>query len=93
MKNIDIKSLIIGVLLATTIIFGMGATGKLGNGPVKIDGPVDVRLSFGSSKATASNTSTPTELDNLDTLNVKLSGGIYNSIPKSLKLSGAVVTD
>ena len=27
MKNIDIKSLIIGVLLATTIIFGMGATG------------------------------------------------------------------
>ena len=27
MKTIDIKSLIIGVLLATTIIFGMGATG------------------------------------------------------------------
>jgi len=26
MKNIDIKSMIIGVLLATTIIFGMGAT-------------------------------------------------------------------
>ena len=28
MKNIDIKSLIIGVLLTITIIFGMGATGK-----------------------------------------------------------------
>ncbi len=28
MKNIDIKSVIIGVLLTTTIIFGMGATGK-----------------------------------------------------------------
>ena len=26
MKNIDIKSLIIGVLLTSTIIFGMGAT-------------------------------------------------------------------
>jgi hypothetical protein len=28
MKNIDIKSLIIGALLTSTIIFGMGATGK-----------------------------------------------------------------
>ena len=28
MKNIDIKSVIIGVLLTTTVILGMGATGK-----------------------------------------------------------------
>ena len=27
MKNIDIKSLIIGVLLTTTVFFGLGATG------------------------------------------------------------------
>ena len=85
MKTIDIKSLIIGVLLATTLIFGMGATGKLGNGPVKIDGPVDVRLSFGSSKATASNTSTPTELSSGATL--KLTGTV------STLVSGRVKTD
>ncbi len=28
MKYIDIKSVIIGVLLTTTMLFGMGATGK-----------------------------------------------------------------
>ena len=28
MKTIDIKSVIIGVLLNTTVLFGMGATGK-----------------------------------------------------------------
>ena len=28
MKNIDIKSVIIGVLLTTTVLFGVGATGK-----------------------------------------------------------------
>ena len=28
MKTIDVKSMIIGVLLTTTVIFGMGATGK-----------------------------------------------------------------
>ena len=28
MKDIDIKSVIIGALLATTVFFGMGATGK-----------------------------------------------------------------
>ena len=28
MKTIDIKSMIIGVLLTTTVLFGMGATGK-----------------------------------------------------------------
>ena len=28
MKTIDVKSMIIGVLLTTTVLFGMGATGK-----------------------------------------------------------------
>ena len=28
MKNIDIKSVIIGVLLTTTVLFGVGAAGK-----------------------------------------------------------------
>ena len=28
MKTIDVKSMIIGVLLTTTVLFGMGATSK-----------------------------------------------------------------
>ena len=28
MKNIDIKSVIIGILLTSTVFFGLGATGK-----------------------------------------------------------------
>ena len=70
MKNIDIKSTIIGALLTSTIFLGIAATSNIGNGTVKLDGPVDVRLSFGSSKATASNTSTPTDLDSQDTLKI-----------------------
>ena len=62
MKNIDIKSLIIGALLTSTIFLGIAATSNIGNGTVKLDGPVDVRLSFGSSNASSSNTSTPTAL-------------------------------
>jgi hypothetical protein len=72
MKNIDIKSTVIGALLTSTIFLGIAATSNIGNGTVKLDGPVDVRLSFGSSKATASNTSTPTELGNRDTLTINL---------------------
>jgi len=72
MKNIDIKSLIIGALLTSTIILGIAATSNGGNGTVKLDGPVDVRLSFGSSKASFSNTSTPTDLDTGDRLNLKV---------------------
>ena len=72
MESIDVKSLLIGALLTSTIFLGIAATSNIGNGTVKLDGPVDVRLSFGSSKATASNTSTPTELDNRDTLTLNL---------------------
>ena len=32
MKTIDIKSVIIGVLLTTTVLFGMGATSKADTG-------------------------------------------------------------
>ena len=74
MKTLDIKSLIIGALLTSTIFLGIAATSNIGNGTVKLDGPVDVRLSFGSSKATASNTSTPTDLDSQDTLKIVHSG-------------------
>lgn len=72
MKNIDIKSTGIGALLTSTIFLGIAATGNVGNGTVKLEGPIDLRLSFGSPKATASNTSTPTELDNQDTLNLTI---------------------
>ena len=80
MKNIYIKSTVIGALLTSTIFLGIAATSNIGNGTVKLDGPVDVRLSFGSSKATASNTSTPTELDNNDKLSVKLSGTLVTTV-------------
>ena len=72
MKNIDIKSTVIGALLTSTIFLGIAATSNIGNGTVKLEGPIDLRLSFGSPKATASNTSTPTELDNQDTLNLTI---------------------
>ena len=72
MKNIDIKSLIIGVLLATTIIIGVAAAGNTGNRTVKLEGPIDLRLSFGSTGVASLNTSTPTELKNRDTLTVNL---------------------
>ena len=69
MKNIDIKSLLIGALFTSTVIFGVAAVSGPASGKVKLDGPVDVHLSFGSSKPSASNTSTPTALD-------RISGGI-----------------
>ena len=86
MKNIDIKSLLIGALFTSTVIFGVAAVSGPASGKVQLDGPVDVRLSFGSSKPSSSNTSTPTALEDDDTLKVKLSTGI-------LVLGGAVDTD
>ena len=71
-KNIDIKSLTIGVLLTTTIIIGVAAAGNTGNRTVKLEGPIDLRLSFGSPRVSSLNTSTPTELKNRDTLTVNL---------------------
>ena len=76
MKNIDFKSLAIGALLTTTIFLGIAATGPLANGKVKLDGPVDVRLSFGGSGVSTTDSSTPTEIDNGDTLNVNLNNGV-----------------
>ena len=88
MENIDIKSLIIGALFTSTVIFGVAAVSGPASGKVKLDGPVDVRLSFGSSKPSSSNTSTPTELKTGDALNVALHWPV-----NSLKLSGKVDTD
>jgi len=87
MKNIDFKSLAIGALLTSTIFLGIAATGPLANGKVKLDGPVDVRLSFGGSGVSTTDSSTPTDLDSFDTLNVNLSGN-----PK-VTLNGKVQTN
>ena len=63
MKNIDFKSLAIGALLTTTIFLGIAATSNPSSQTLKLEGPIDLRLSFGPSKAaTPSNTSTPTEI-------------------------------
>ena len=62
MKNIDIKSLIIGALFTSTVLLGMGAVSGPASTTLKLDGPIDLRVGFGSSKPSASNTSTPTEL-------------------------------
>ena len=72
MKSIDVKSLLIGTLLASTIFLGIAATSNVGNGTVKLEGPIDLRLSFGSTGVSSLNTSTPTELKNRDTLTVNL---------------------
>jgi hypothetical protein len=65
MKNIDIKSLIIGALFTSTVLLGMGAVSGPASTTLKLDGPIDLRLGFGSSKPSASNTSTPTALDQI----------------------------
>ena len=70
---------------SSTIILGVAATSNVGNQTVKLDGPGDVRLSFGSSKASSSNTSTPTELKHRDTLKVDLSGSIDTVVGGFLK--------
>jgi hypothetical protein len=81
MKNIDIKSLIIGALFTSTVIFGVAAVSGPASGKVKLDGPVDVRLSFGSSRPSSSNTSTPTELQG---------GGAFTPFHVEIKHSGRI---
>ena len=76
MKNIDFKSLAIGALLTSTIFLGIAATGPLANGKVKLDGPVDVRIRFGGSGVSTTDSSTPTDLDSFDTLNILHAGNI-----------------
>ena len=74
MKNIDIKSLIIGALFTSTVLLGMGAVSGPASTTLKLDGPIDLRLGFGSSRPSSSNTSTPTELRDGSKLKVELSG-------------------
>jgi hypothetical protein len=76
MKNIDIKSLIIGALFTSTVLLGMGAVSGPASTTFKLDGPIDLRLGFGSSKPSSSNTSTPTELgDRAGNLSITLLNG------------------
>ena len=65
MKNIDVKSLIIGALFTSTVLLGMGAVSGPASTTLKLDGPIDLRVGFGSPRPSSSNTSTPTALDRI----------------------------
>jgi hypothetical protein len=81
MKNIDIKSLIIGALFTSTVLLGMGAVSGPASTTLKLDGPIDLRVGFGSSKPSSSNTSTPTELQG---------GGAFTPFHVEIKHSGRI---
>ena len=61
----------VGALLPSTIFLGLTASGSCSGNvgdyqTLKLAGPIDLRLSFGSYKATASNTSTPAAIHHSD---------------------------
>ena len=55
MKNIDIKSLIIGALFTSTVLLGMGAVSGPASTTLKLDGPIDLRLGFGGTEYAVNN--------------------------------------
>ena len=61
MKDIDIKSLIIGALLTSTLLLGVAAVKSPNSGSINLDRPIEVRLGFGAS---TTDSSTPTALGN-----------------------------
>tara|TARA_Y100001938_G_scaffold148043_2_gene230686 strand:+ start:1439 stop:1705 length:267 start_codon:yes stop_codon:yes gene_type:complete len=87
MKNIDFKSLAIGALLTTTIFLGIAATSNPSSQTLKLEGPIDLRLSFGGSGVSTTDSSTPTEITDRGLANIGTSTYGFH-----IKHSGSIST-